>query len=57
MYVYDITCRTRVIPCVIPERSKPVTELPVPSTSAIYDVHVFEPHKGVYIVIPNTCVQ
>ena len=57
MYIYDITCRTRVIPCVIPERSKPVTELPVPSTSAIYDVHVFEPHKGVYIVIPNTCVQ
>ena len=38
--------RTRIIPHVVAERVKPVTELPVPSSSVIYDVHVFEPHKG-----------
>lgn len=38
--------RTRVIPHVPTVRVKPVTELPTPSSNAIYDVQVFEPHKG-----------
>ena len=48
--------RTRIIPHVVAERVKPVTELPVPTSSVIYDIHVFEPHKGIYstcVVMPN----
>ncbi len=30
----------------IPERKKPVTSLPPPRAETIYDVHVYEPHKG-----------
>ena len=44
-------CRTRVIPHVMTERSKPVTELPAPSAGAIYDVQVFEPHKGMLNIL------
>jgi len=36
-----------VIPHVPTERTKPVTELPTPTSNAIYDVQVFEPHKGI----------
>lgn len=50
---YIILYRTRVIPHVVTERTKPVTELPVPSSSVIYDVHVFEPHRGMHVVMPN----
>ena len=42
-----------MIPHVMTERSKPVTELPAPSSSAIYDVQVFEPHKGMQCVLCN----
>ena len=39
-----------MIPHVVAERVKPVTELPVPTSSVIYDIHVFEPHKGTYSI-------
>ena len=45
--------RTRVIPHVMTERTKPVTALPAPSSSAIYDVHVYEPHKGTHTDVSN----
>ena len=57
-YILCFINRTRIIPHVVAERVKPVTELPVPSSTVIYDVHVFEPHKGTFtcVVMPNVCV-
>ena len=44
-----VLTRTRVVPTVPvlpPERKKPVTHLPPPVAKTIYDVHIFEPHRG-----------
>ena len=40
--------RTTVTPVYpsIPERSKPVTQLPPPRSKTIHDVHIYEPHRG-----------
>ena len=40
--------RTTVTPVYpsIPDRSKPVTQLPPPRSKTIHDVHIYEPHRG-----------
>ena len=43
------TTITRVNPT-LPERRKPVTNLPPPRADQIYDVQVYEPHRGRYIL-------
>jgi len=48
IHMYTYLYRTRVIPHVMAERTKPVTELPAPSSNVIYDVHVYEPHRGTH---------
>ena len=45
-----ITTVVPVYPTMPQERTKPVTHLPPPRTDKIYDIHVYEPNKGGYVV-------
>ena len=49
------TTITRAVPT-LPKRSKPVTSLPPPRSNSIYDVQVYEPHRGIYTHIVVLCI-